>query len=64
MLAGAAYLAAFAIVGGGVLPNTKVGDIAIGGMSRSAAQTKVAAALDDRATAKMAVTAGGQSAVD
>ena len=60
LLAGAAYLTAFAIVGGGVLPNTKVGDIAIGKMSRPAAQTKVAAALNQRATAQMALTAGGQ----
>ena len=60
VLAGGAYLTLFAIVGSGVLPNTKVGNVAIGMMSRSAAQTKVAAALDERATAKMVVTAAGQ----
>jgi vancomycin resistance protein YoaR len=59
--AGIAYGVAFLLVGGGVLPNTTVAGTSIGKLSTTAAQAKVTAALAPKATAPLALVAGGQA---
>jgi vancomycin resistance protein YoaR len=61
VLGGVAYGVAYAAVGGGVLPNTTVGSVAIGGLSAKAAQAKLATGLAAEATAPIPVTVAGQS---
>jgi vancomycin resistance protein YoaR len=60
VLGGLAYGAAYAYVGSGVLPHTTVDAMAVGRMSDTAAQAKIAAALAPRADAPITVTVAGQ----
>jgi vancomycin resistance protein YoaR len=54
------YAVAYASVGGGVLPGTKVEGVAVGRLSTAAAEKKLLTALAPRATAAIPVLAGSQ----
>jgi vancomycin resistance protein YoaR len=58
LLYGVAYLAA----GGGVLPNTKVAGVSIGGLSPAKAEAKLQARLADKAKAPIHVLVGDKTA--
>ena len=63
VLAGLLYGVAYLVAGGGVLPNTKVAGIAIGGLSPANAEARLQTRLADRASAPIHVLVSDKQAV-
>ena len=62
VLAGLLYGVAYLLAGGGVLPNTKVAGVSIGGLSPAKAEAKLQARLADKAKAPIRVLVGDKQA--